>query len=392
MICSRRTFLRSGIAGLVLGSPSSAGAAEPLWAVSGDVDEFDILGDEIVALGSRLKVLDAATGQERRSARLGKPSDAEGPAAVASSSDAIVFGWYIWHEDVHIVCADPQSLRIRWRRRIRIVETERENVPYVFPLIRPGSLFVLVSNKRSDNLFRLRPENGETVWSRYVERFAEGPAIAWYGNQLLARSRVTRGAQASGDLHAIDPATGATSWRLRLEGQEDVAGDTMLISGNRAYIASPTPPGPATRLHIVDLAAGTLIKSLTIDQLRTPFAYRDGVLYFGGNMPTAWDVGREQIIWRTDLTQRQGRLLFISHHSVLDPARRRIYLGEYDNSFFVLSSADGAVLGSVDVRRGHTNPTRIMGMYGASRLRLARDLLIVGAGDRRLFAYATTAL
>jgi hypothetical protein len=72
--------------------------------------------------------------------------------------------------------------------------------------------------------------------------------------------------------------------------------------------------------------------------------------------------------------------------------RRRIYLGEYEDSFYVLSAADGAVVGSVDVRRGHTNPTRLMGAYGASRLRLARDLLIVGAGDRRLFAFATASL
>lgn len=392
MSCSRRTFLRGGMAGLITGSVSPVGAAEPVWATSGDVDDFNVLNDEIVAVGSRLRILDAATGQERRSVRLGKPSDAEGPATVVLSPDAIVFGWYVWHADVHVVCAEPQSLRIRWQRHIRISENERENIPYVFPLIRPDGIFVLVSNKHGENIFRLRPDTGDIVWSRYVERFAERGALAWHGNHLLVRSRVARGAHAYGDLHAIDPVTGASSWRLRLEGQDDVAGDTMLIFGNRAYITSPTPPGEATRLHIVDVAVGTLIKSLTIDHLRTPFAYHDGVLYFGGNVPTAWDVSREQIIWRTDLKQRRGRLLFFSHHPVLDPARRRIYLGEYENSFYVLSSTDGVVLGSVDVRRGHTNPTRIMGAYGASRLRLARDLLIVGAGDRRLFAYATAAL
>ena len=392
MICSRRALLRLGTAGLVCGWASGTAAAEPIWTGPPDVDEFALLGDEIVTMGEYLRILEAATGRERRSARLRRPAHAEGPATVGAIPSAVVFGWYVWHEDVHVLCADPRSLAFRWQRRIQISERERENVPYVFPLPRNDGVFVLVSHKHSDNLFRFNPQNGETVWSRYIERFAVRAPLGWHSGRLLVRSRVARGAQASGDLHAIDPANGSTMWRVRLEGADDAGRDSMLISDNRGYIASPVYPGESSRLHIVDLTAGVLVKSLAIDRLSEPFAEQDGIVYFGGNTPTAWDSTRERVIWRTDLTQRRGRLLYISPHAVLDATRRRIYLGEYDNSFFVLSSADGAVLGSVDVRRGHTNPTRIMGMYGASRLRLARDLLIVGAGDRRLFAYATAAL
>jgi outer membrane protein assembly factor BamB len=251
-------------------------------------------------------------------------------------------------------------------------------------------VFVLISDKRSENLFRLRRDNGETVWSRYMERFAVQRAMAWHGNRLLVRSRVTRGAQASGDLHAIDPSTGSTLWRVRLEGQDDAAGDTMLIAANRAYIAAPVPPGESSRLHVVDLAAGTLVKSLTIDRLSEPFAYHDGVVYFGGNMPTAWDVAAERPLWRTELRERQGRLLHMSD-AVLDAPRQRIYLGELRNSFFTLSSTDGTVLSSVDVRRGHTS-ANFMAIYGAYRMRLVRDVLLVGAGDRRLLAFATASL
>jgi outer membrane protein assembly factor BamB len=392
MICSRRTLLRLGTVGLACSWTSGAAAAEPIWTGPPDVDEFALLGDEIVTVGEYLRVLDAATGRERRSARIPGPAPAEGSATVTAIASAVVFCRYVWHEDVHVLCADPQSLAFRWQRRIKITERERDNLPYVFPLVRPDGIFVLVSHKHSENLFRLNPWNGETVWSRYVERFAVRAPVAWHSGRLLVRSRVTRGAQAAGDFHAIDPANGSTLWRVRLEGADDADRDSMLISDNRAYIASPVYPGESSRLHIVDLTAGVLVKSLTIDRLGEPFAEQDGIVYFGGNTPTGWDLTRERVIWRTDLTQRNGRLLYISPHAVLDPARRRIYLGEYDNSFFVLSSTDGAILGSVDVRRGHTNPTRIMGMYGASRLRLARDLLIVGAGDRRLFAYPTAAL
>ena len=392
MICSRRTFLRRGAAGIIVGAAGTVAAMEPVWIGPLDVDEFAVLGEEIVTVGSRLRALDASTGQERRSARLRKPSDAEGPATLAISASAVVFGWYVWHEDVHLVSADPRSLHVRWQRRFKIVERERENIPYAFPLLRPDAIFVLISNKHSDNLFRLRPDNGETVWSRYVERFSVDAPLAWHGNRLLVRSRVARGSQASGDLHAIDPVTGSTVWRVRLEGHEDAGGDTMLLAGDRAYIASPVYPGESTRLHIVDVVAGNIVKSLTVDRLRTPFAHENGVVYFGGNSPTAWDVAREQVIWRTDLRQRQGRLLFISHRPIFDTARRRIYLGESEDSFFVLSATDGAVRGTVNVRRGHTNPTRLMGAYGAYRLQLMRDVLLVGAGDHRLLAYATASL
>jgi hypothetical protein len=102
-------------------------------------------------------------------------------------------------------------------------------------------------------------------------------------------------------------------------------------------------------------------------------------------------VAAERSVWRADLSERQGRLLAISD-AILDTGRRRIYVGELDNSFFVLSAADGAILRSVDVRRGHTNPTNIMATYGAYRLRLTRDLLIVRAGERRLLAFATASL
>ena len=271
--------------------------------------------------------------------------------------------------------------------------TERElagGIPYVFPVIRPEGIYVLVTHRHSENLFRLRPDNGETVWSRYLERFAVRRALAWQRDRLLVRSRVIRGAQAAGDFYAIDPASGSTIWRLRLEGHDYVETDAILVSSNRAYVASPVYPGESTRLHIVDLDAGALVKSLTMDRLANPFAYDSGIIYFGGNTPTAFDVASERAIWRADLTERRGVLLNVSD-AVFDAARRRVYLGELQNSFFVLSATDGAVLRSIDVRRGHTSPN-IMTSYGAYRLRLMRDLLLVGAGDRRLFAFATAAL
>lgn len=388
----RRTFLRLGAAGVVASFASPVAAVEPVWVDTREINSFELFGDEILTVGSHLRTIDPTTGQERRSTRLRRPSGAEGPATLTVAASAIVFGWYVWHEAVYIVSADPKSLQVRWQRRMNITEEERGGgLPMVFPLVRPDGVFVLIAHKHSENLFRLRTENGETVWSRYIERFAVEARLAWHNNRLLVRSRVSRGAQASGDLHAIDPITGATLWRLRLEGHEDWGGDRILIVGNRAYIAAPVPPGEACRLHIVDLTAGTILKSVTIDRLSEPFAYQDGIVYFGGSMPTAWDATSERVIWRADLRERQGKIIYISHEPVLDIARRRIYLGESEHSFFVLSSSDGAVLNRVDVRRGRTS-ANIMTVYGAFRLRLMRDLLLVGAGDQHLLAFSTASL
>jgi outer membrane protein assembly factor BamB len=390
MICSRRTVLHLALGGVMFSVTSRVAAAEPVWTGPRDVDEFSVLGDEILTVGDYLRVLDAATGQERRSTRLRKPSNAEGPDAVATTESVVVFGWYVWHDDVYITCVDSRSLRLLWQRRMKIVDRERENIPYVVPLVNANGLFVLITNKHSENLFRLGADSGEVVWSRYIERFAAQRALAWHGNRLLVRSRVRRGAQALGHLHAIDPATGSTIWQIALEGQDDSRGDTVLIAGDRGYIAAPVPPGEACRLHIVDLATGSLADSFTIDRLSDPFAYHNGIVYFGGNTPTAWDVNTRRPLWRTDLRKRGGRLVSMSD-AVFDAARQRIYLGELDHSFFVLSSTDGSVLSSIDVRRGYTSPG-LMALYGAYRMRLVRNLLLVGAGERRLFAYATGSL
>ena len=390
MICSRRTLLRLGLGPLVVAAQSTAAAVEPVWTGPDDVDAFSVLGDDIVTAGDYLRVLDSTTGQQQRSGRLRRPSNAEGPEEIAVSASTIVFGWYVWYDDVYIFCADPRTLRVEWQRRIKIVERERENIPYVYPLVTADGIFVLISNKSSENLFRLRRDNGNIVWSRHIGRFAVRRAVAWHGNRLLVRSRVTRGAQASGDLHSIDPDTGSTMWQLRLEGHDQARGDMTLIVDRRGYIAAPVYPGQASRLHIVDLAAGSLIKSVTIERLGEPFAYDDGIIYFGGNTPTALDVATQRPIWRTDLMRRDGRLLSISD-AVFDAARRRIYIGEFHSSFFVLSSTDGAVLGSIDVRRGATSP-KLMALYGAGPMMLLRDLLLVGAGDRRLLSFATAAL
>src|SRR5262249_9086383 len=146
-IMRRRTFLRLGAAGLVGGLASPVIAAEPLWVDTRETNVFESFGDEILTVGSSLRTIDPTSGTERRSARLRRPSGAEGPARLIASP-LIAFGWYVWYEGVDIVCVNPQSFQIRWQRRVRITEEEREGgVPMVFPLVRPDGFFVLIAHK-----------------------------------------------------------------------------------------------------------------------------------------------------------------------------------------------------------------------------------------------------
>jgi len=153
----------------------------------------------------------------------------------------------------------------------------------------------------------------------------------------------------------------------------------MLISGDRAYIASPVYPGESVRLHIVDLAAGAIVKSLAVDRLGEPFAYAEGIVYFGGNAPIAWDVAGERSIWRADLRD-------VTAGCWRSPMRSwtRVGDGFTSASSMTPSCCPPPTAPSSLGRRtaGHTKPTNIMATYGAYRLRLTRDLLIVAAGDR----------
>jgi outer membrane protein assembly factor BamB len=387
---SRRTFLGACAAGIVTAGRSDA--SQPHWTVLGDFDAWAVVGDEIIAVGSRLAVLDAATGQERRSVRLSPPSAPERVRTVTATPTTIVFGWYGWRGDGRIVCVDTSSLRIRWQRRIAWPDNEREHSPGVFAVIRDNALFVLLSGKRGENLFRLRPDTGETVWSQTVERFVLGVPLIWHDGRLLVQSRVTQHyPHGHGHYQAIDPTTGASVWRVRFEGTAGLWDDTPLIVGQTAYLTCEAIPAPSSRLYVVDLAAGRVVLDrMTVDALREPFAERDGVVYFATQTPAAWDAARDRVVWRTRLVRAYSTGPSIVE-GVFDRVRGRIYLGDSTDSLYKLSASDGATLERFDIRGSYVNPARgINSGYGVRRMQLINDRLVIGTEDGRLLSLPAT--
>ena len=388
MKCSRRSFIAL-FASAALSRLSRSDALEANWVVRNEVvDAWALGGGELIAAGSRLMVFEPVAGQERRSTRLSPPSTPARILAITATPAAIVFGWYGWHGEGRVVCADPQSLKIRWQRRFVWPDDERELSPGVFAAVRDDAILVLLSGKHGENLFRLRLDTGETTWSRRVERFVLGVPLVWHADRLLVLSRVTQHyPNGHGHYQAIDPKTGMTIWRVRFDGTAGFWDDTPLIVGDQAYLTSETSPGPSNHLYVIDISNGVAIAQRIVQGLREPFAEHEGIVYFGTATPAAWEAKTERVVWRSRLTRPYSAGPSIVPGGVLDTSRRRIYLGDSTDSLYKLSAADGRTIDRVDLRTGYVNPARgINSGYGVRRMQLVDDRLVIGTEDGRLLA------
>jgi len=371
-------------------APRQADAVEPLWTRPGDTDAWAVSSGEIVAVGSRLVVVDPVTGRELRSARLSPPPAAARLLSVAFTPTAVVFGWYGWRGEGRVVCADPRSLKIRWQRKIAWPDEERELSPGVFAVVRDDAVFVLLSGKRGENLFRLRQDTGETTWSQKVDRFVMGVPLVWRDGRLLVQSRVTQHyPNGHGHYQAIEATTGATLWRVRFEGTAHFWDDPPLTVDDHAYLTAEMPPGPANHLYVVDVAHGATVSDRVVEALREPFAMHEGIVYFGTKTPAAWDPKNDRLVWRSRLIRPYSTGPSIVPNGVFDAARRRIYLGDSTDSLYKISATDGATIERVDLRAGYVNPARgINSGYGVRRMQLIGERLVIGTEDGRLVALA----
>src|SRR6266403_1329434 len=155
-------------------------------------------------------------------------------------------------------------------------------------------IFILLSGKRGENLFRLRPGTGQTVWSQKIERFILGVPLVWHDGHLLVQSRITQHYPSGhGHYQAIDPAAGATVWRLRFDGTAGFWDDAPLIVGERTYLTSEISPGPSNHLYAIDIAAGRIVTHRIVEALREPFALQDCIMYFGTATPSASSMPRD---------------------------------------------------------------------------------------------------
>ena len=389
MKLNRRSFIALCTAGAVT-APRRADTVKRYWTLPGDIDAWAVSSGEIFAVGSRLVVVDPVTGRELRTARLCPPPAAARVLSVTATPTAVVFGWYGWKGEGRIVCADSRSLKARWQRKLPWPDEERELSPGVFAVVRDDAVFVLLSGKRGENLFRLRLDTGETAWSRKIDRFVLGVPLVWRDGRLLVQSRVTQHhPNGHGHYQAIEATTGTTLWQLKFEGMADFWDDPPLVLDDHAYLTTEIRPGPSNHLYVIDVARGVMVSHRPVQALREPFAEHDGIVYFGTDTPAAWDPKSDRVIWRSRLILPNSVAPAIVPNGVLDAARTRIYLGGATDSLYKISSLDGTTIERVDLRTGYVNPARGLNSgYGVRRMQLIDERLVIGTEDGRLVALA----
>jgi outer membrane protein assembly factor BamB len=374
-----------------------AASLELAWSVrQGLVGQWGIRGQEAFTVGRSLAVYDLTSGRELRRARL--PRDYAnttlgqiGPD-VAVTDSALVYGWYDLETHGKVLCFEPKTLAIRWERVFTWPWDVRDTRPTFSVAIDGDHVYALAVGKEGENLFKLRLTDGQTVWSKSIEKYVQGVPLVFHDGNLLVRSRVSHWTPgAYGYYQAIGPDRGQTLWRVRIDGTAGVRDHQPLISGKRVYLTSEASPDEY-HLYTIDFETGTILDHQQLRQTSAPFAENIGILYLGGSTPTAYNVERREKVWQTALRGPEGFGLNVSARGVLDPFRNEIYLGDWDRDLYVLSAKSGQVKEKLYIRgywRGEWfSPLKaFFGSYGVERLELAQGLLFVGTVDKSLFVF-----
>jgi outer membrane protein assembly factor BamB len=308
-----------------------------------------------------------------------------------------VFGWYDFaSEEGKIFCYDPNTLALHWKRDFKWRWDVRETRPtFSFVIVGPH-LYALALGKEGQNLFKLKLSDGEIISSTTVEKYVKGIPLVLGDGKLLVRSIVSSShPNQFGYFQAINPETGETLWRVRIDGVS-VFDDPPLISGAHAYITSQSVLDNPDHFYAIDLKRGMVVTHQLVRQLRAPFAEHRGILYFGGKTPAAFDINRKKIIWQTDLGGADGIGNPVAASGVFDSLREEIYIGDWERNLYVLSSTTGQVKGKIYIRgywRGDFlfSPLKaFFGSYGVKRLGLKEGFVLVGTADSSLFVFRRT--
>jgi len=372
----------------------------PQWSVTGTL-QWTRHGSDVFGVGDRVVVLDAVTGTKRRSASGSKPGgQAELLPRPSTDGALLVFGWYVWdRKEAVIVCFDARTLQLRWQRRFPWGDGVIEIRPKVHAAFGEDGVYVqLTGREDEENLLKLRRDTGDVIWAQKLDRWITGVPPVWYQGRLLIRSAVdTRYPNGHGHYQAVDPSSGLPVWRIRLESMPAIGlDDVPFIVGDRAYLTTGIG-GPVGRLYVVDLQRGQLVEDSIVKELRHPFALLDRVIYFAGQRPGALQVqpGPDRELWRATIkpsaiTPSDVLLPSIASTGVVDEATNRVYLGDTRRGIWVLSMADGKLLGLIDTHAGYVDPNPFRGFsvtYGGARLERDGDRVLVGTQDGRLLGY-----
>lgn len=379
------------LVGAACGSPDH----ELAWSVRrGQVGEFAIRDGDVVTIGERLTVYEAATGHPRRHAAL--PADLAdvtrgqlGPGAMIAG-DAIVFGWYDFAAETGtIFCFDFGTLQPRWRWQIPWPWRQRTLRPTVAVIASGEHVYATATGKDGDNLFAFRLADGRLLWSRSVETFPTESALALTGDRLIVRSQLwARTRDWHEQLDAIALADGRRLWRTWLIGEAKHHTGGPLIDGGHLYT---TTRAGADRgyLYVVRLSDGRTLRD-EIETAGAPFAKRADTLYLGGAPALAWDARTRRALWRAPIDGDAHPSMIAG--GALDDAHARVFTGDSQRFVYVLAADSGALRDRIRLdhypRFELLRPLKTLyGSYGARRLEVHRGALFVGTVDGSLFVY-----
>ncbi|MFQ5658740.1 MAG: PQQ-binding-like beta-propeller repeat protein, partial [Candidatus Methylomirabilales bacterium] len=375
-----------------------SGSLELVWSVRrGLVGQWGVRGEEVFIVGRHLAVYSLSDGRELRRVRLpkdyGRTTFGEISPELAITDTSLVFAWYDFRDkEAKIFSYDPKTLALRWERAFPWAWDVRSTRPTFSVVVSGDHLYALAIGKEGQNLFKLRLSDGRTVWSVAIEKYVQGVPLVLHDGKLLVRSIVSIShPDKYGYLQAFNPLTGENLWRVRIDG-ESTFDDPPLIFTDRTYVTSQAVLSDPDHFYTIELTRGMVVRHQRVRLLRAPFAEYQGILYFGGNTPAAFHIGREEIVWQADLRGPQGLGTPVSALGVLDTIREEIYLGDWERDLYVLSARTGEVKDKVYIRgywRGEFfSPLKaFFGSYGVKRLALVRGFLFVGTVDSSLFVF-----
>src|SRR5438876_227142 len=191
--------------------------------------------------------------------------------------------------DGHLRARDPYSGTIQWDRELGFSGARTGT-----PSFDNGVLYAAFAGQSSDQLYALDATTGDTLW--VVDR-SVGVDVNPY-LPLLATDGLVFGLAFSGEIFAIDEATGTLAWSYQTG---DLPWGGVAVSGGIAY-AGGTGFLAAPKLYAVDEFSGALIWSSGVDNtIAMAPLFAQGNVYAGTYSGTmyAFDAATGGLVWQT---------------------------------------------------------------------------------------------
>jgi outer membrane protein assembly factor BamB len=362
-----------------------------VWSVRrGHVGHFAPRGDEVFTIGDELAVYHAASGQRLRRVALprdfGNITNGQLAPELVVTPTALLVGWYDFAVEIGSVsCFDPSSLALRWEQRV--AWPWDATLRPTFAVAADGEhAYAVAVGKPGHNVFKFRLADGQLTWARALAAIPTPDRLVLHDRALIVASRHTLADVEHVQLDAVETDGGTRRWRATLSGST-LLGVSPLVLGAHGYTALYRRPGGLS-LYAVRLDDGVTTRTdIGEDMDGRPVAEHDGILYFGGLTPFAYDRRAARVRW----TAAGDREMSAGAHGRFDAGRRLLHVGDPWHYVYAVDAETGQVVRRTRIDtyvRYELNPVKaLFGSYGARRLELHQGLVFVGTADSSLFVF-----